>query len=549
MMDQEDRPTASCKRNQPIVPVERPEGSSASHLDSDSLPSNALIQIPESQPPDSVRETLHRNACLTGSEHNPRLPLICLENVRARLDHLITKNLSITAKLTKFRESILRDLFSHFRIRHVAAGHLSRADTDEETRKLCIDALKIKKYFILESQNDLESVDEALAGHATFLNFSRAARHEVLTNIQLLEDNASARCDYVGGRFPIDFPRMTALARLTAGEDYESVPSALPKPLLVLQEPADTTGGRFTCFLRLPAEVRAIIWKFSLPGQRILTHSSRHNTNLALLSTCIESRRIVKSVCTRILSPTYKTTATNMEFIWIDPDNDIIVRDLSTPDSDKPSKNLFDRTTAYFNAGCFRLFTGLAKVKHLAVAFDVLRQNGGSFFVALEACTPELETLTMIPSTQIDGSPLKRFNAAVNDNVRLIELDSNVLDYVYFRQSCIEDRIIKQKAQRGVTTIATALNHSQQYKSLFPSFVACSKGVWSPRISVALVTTWNVICEGWQTRHLDRDFYNAKYVGEDGKMYHGFVESGMMCSADGELLSRYDGMARFFEEV
>ncbi|KAK0129057.1 hypothetical protein ONS95_000998 [Cadophora gregata] len=414
---------------------------------------------------------------------------------------------------------------------------------------MCTDALKIKKKLLTESQNDLESVDEALAGHATFLDFSKKALHEVLANINLLEANASTRGDYVGGRFPIDFPRMTALARLTAGEDYESIPSTLPEPRPNVQEQVNTSFYHFTCFLSLPVEVRAMIWKFSLPGQRILTHSSRHNRNLALLSTCLESRRVVKSVYTRILSPTYKTTGTNMEFTWVDLDNDIIVRDLSTPDSDKPSKNLFDRTTTEFNAGCFRIFTGLANVKHLAVAFDVLRQNGGSFFVVLQACAPELETLTIIPSTQIDGSPLKRFKAAVNDNVRLIELDSNVLDYVCFRRCCIEDRTLKQKAQRGVTTIATALNHSQQYKTLFPSFVASSEGLWNPRISVALVTTWNEGCKGWQTRHLDRDFYNAKYLGEDMKMYHGFVQSGMMCSADGEVLSRYEGMARLFEEV
>merc|ERR1712098_83440 len=103
----------------------------------------------------------------------------------------------------------------------------------------------------------------------------------------------------------------------------------------------------------------------------------------------------------------------------------------------------------------------------------------------------------------------------------------NVLDYVCFRKSCLEGRKLKQKAQRGVTTIATALNHSQQYKTLFPNFVASSAGI----------------------RHLDRDFYNAKYVGEDGKMYHGFVESGMMCGADGEGLSRYDGMVQLFKGV
>merc|ERR1712093_545662 len=179
------------------------------------------------------------------------------------------------------------------------------------------------------------------------------------------------------------------------------------------------------------------------------THSSRHNRNLALLSTCLESRKIVKSVYTRVLSPTYNTTATNMEFIWVDLDNDIIVRDLSTPDSDKPLKTLFDRTTTDFNAGCFRVFTGLAKVKHLAVAFDVLRQNGGSFFVVLQACAPKLETLTIIPSTQVDGSPLKKFKTAVNDNVRLIELDSNVLDYVCFSKVVFRRQKIEAESSAG----------------------------------------------------------------------------------------------------
>lgn len=81
----------------------------------------------------------------------------------------------------------------------MAAGQLSRADTDEETREMCIDALKIKKKFLMESQNDLECVDEALAGHETFLRFSREALDEVLANIHLLEANATTRCDFVGG--------------------------------------------------------------------------------------------------------------------------------------------------------------------------------------------------------------------------------------------------------------------------------------------------------------------------------------------------------------
>ncbi|KAG4440152.1 hypothetical protein IFR05_004361 [Cadophora sp. M221] len=550
-MMETDTPPASCKDDQPKPhsnPM-KPESSSTAHSELESATSKDLIRIPESQLLESIRQKNHANPHPNGFEHNRRIPLICLENVRGRLDQLISKNLAITTKLTTFRESVIRDLYSHFKIRHVAAGQLTRSDTASDVRELCIDTLETRKVLVLEKQNDLQCVDEAIQGHETFLHYSTEAFQEVLANIHLLEANSTTQCDFVGGRFPIDFPCMTALAKLTAGEDYESIPPAVPKPSPKPLEQAKAERARFACFSKLPAEVRLMVWKFSLPGQRIITHSPRHNKNLSLLSTCLESRHLVKSTYTQILSPTYKTTATNVEFLWVDLDNDIIVRDLSTPDSDKPSKNLFNRSTTEFNAGCFRVFTGLAEVKHLAVAFDVLRQNGGSFFVALQACVPELETLTIIPSTQIDGSPLKKLKIEANDNVRLIELDSNVLDYVCFRKSRVRDRTLKQKAYRGVSTLATYLNHSRQYKALFPTFVASSEGLWNPRISVSLVTTWNRRCKGWQTRHLDRDYYNGKYIGDDRRTYHGFVESGMMCGSDGEVLSRYDGIVRLFEEV
>ncbi|KAH7313130.1 hypothetical protein BKA65DRAFT_542656 [Rhexocercosporidium sp. MPI-PUGE-AT-0058] len=546
MMDR--TPQISCKDDVPSDPSKL-ERSSTSYLESESIASKDLIRIPETSLSDIIKQKYRPNASPTGFEHNPRIPLICLENVRGRLTHLIVKNRAMTAKLTNFRESIIRDLNSHFKIRHVAAGQLTRSGPASDIRDLCIAMLKVRRELVMEKQNDLYSVAEAIERHATLFEYSTRAFHEVLTNIHLLEANATTRSEYVGGRFPMDFPQMTALARLSAGEDYESIPTAIPKPLPEPQEYAKAYTPCFAYFSKFPVEVRLIIWKFSLPGQRIITHSPRHNKNISLLSACHESRRLVKSTYTRILSPTYKTTETNTEFIWVDLDNDIVVRDLSTPESDNPSKNLFDRPTTEFNAGCFRLFTGLAKVKHLAVAFDVLRQNGGSFFVALQACAPELESLTIMPSTQIDGSPLRKVKIEANDNIRLIELDSNVFDYVSFRRSRVQDRILKQKAYRGVSTLATYLNHSRQYKALFPTFVASSEGLWNPKISVAIVTTWNRRCKSWQTRHLDRDHYNGKYIGDDSRMYNGFVESLMMCSTDGEVLSRYDGIDRLFEEI
>lgn len=81
----------------------------------------------------------------------------------------------------------------------MAAGQLTRPDAGGDIRELCIDTLEIRRELVLEKQNGLQSVDEAIAGHASFLNFSTEAYHEVLANIQLLEANASTQGDFVGG--------------------------------------------------------------------------------------------------------------------------------------------------------------------------------------------------------------------------------------------------------------------------------------------------------------------------------------------------------------
>ena len=92
-------------------------------------------------------------------------------------------------------------------------------------------------------------------------------------------------------------------------------------------------------------------------------------------------------------------------------------------------------------------------------------------------------------------------------------------------------------------------NHSQQYSRVFPQYVEHFGQEWNPTIKLRLLARWNAECQGWQTRYLDGDRYSKRFIGEDGRQYRGFVESGMICDADGETLSRYDGMARLFVEA
>lgn len=60
---------------------------------------------------------------------------------------------------------------------------------------------------------------------------------------------------------------------------------------------------------------------------------------------------------------------------------------------------------------------------------------------------------------------------------------------------------------------------------------------------------WNERCKAWQTRYLEGDKYSKGYRGGDGRLYRGFVESGMMCRKDGEVLSRYDGIEEMFGKL
>jgi len=82
---------------------------------------------------------------------------------------------------------------------------------------------------------------------------------------------------------------------------------------------------------------------------------------------------------------------------------------------------------------------------------------------------------------------------------------------------------------------------------VFPKYVENHGQQWNPRIRLALMARFNPTWQAWQTRYLDGDRYSKQFPGVDGKYYKGFLESGMICGKDGELLSRYDGIARIFE--
>lgn len=335
---------------------------------------------------------------------------------------------------------------------------------------------------------------------------------------------------------------MTALARLTGGLTVlDSPPFTEPDELAELRRRPDA----FPQFSRLPTEVRCMIWQEALPDARIITHNSKHNRDLALIAVNKEARCVMMSKLTRLLSPTFDTDKTDTRIVHVNVEVDTIIRDLANPGGPDP----FDLDISSFNSVCYRLFIGLVKVKHLALAFDLVHNNGGQLFGPLQACCPDLETITLFPTSMIEGGPLKMPKQPTHQKLKFIEMDSNVIDLVYYRLSLVRDRHIKRKAHRGISILLTLYDHSKQYHTVFPQYVKQYGQKWNPSIRVALMMKWNDKCKAWQTRTLDGDKYSRGYTGDDGRGYRGFVESGMMCGEDGELLSRYDGITRMFGDL
>lgn len=326
---------------------------------------------------------------------------------------------------------------------------------------------------------------------------------------------------------------MTALARLTGGT----------KTVHQTSPPTKLENCAFPKFSQLPAEVRLQIWQQALPGPRIITHNSKHNRHITTLAVNHEARTASLSHLTPLLSPTFDTTRTTTEIIYANLDTDTIIRDIADPGIRDP----FTLNTIELNRFCYRTFIGLAKVKHLAVAFDLLHDNGGQLFGPLQSCCPELETLTLFPSSMCEGGPMKHPRLGTNHKVKFLDIDSNLLDYVSFRWSQLHERKLNRKAIRGVAVLLTLHDHAQQYHNVFPDYIEHYGRNWKPRIRVCLMAKWNERCKGWQTRFLEGDRYSKGFQGEDGRMYRGFVESGMICGGDGEVLSRYDGVAEMFD--
>jgi hypothetical protein len=348
---------------------------------------------------------------------------------------------------------------------------------------------------------------------------------------------------------------MKALARLTAPSSFLEKEYMLEKKGVTSQaetllDPDPSTDTGFARFAKLPTEVRLMIWLAALPGPRIITHDSKYNTELSLLRISRESRQIVKESYQRLLSPGSKFPQVGSHVLYFDPEIDTVVRDLTWASAGTPDASLFDFEGPAFNLKCFRLFTGLTQVKHLALALDLIHDNGGSFFSHLQTCCPNLETLTLFPHYQLMDFPrVLRSQPHESQQLRFVDLDSNFRNLIELRWDRYRNQDLRTLAFRGMAMLAALYVPVVQYGLLFPDFVKQYGQDWNPQIQIGLLTQWSPECNGWRITSLGRDRYSTGFPGDDGRLHHGFMESEIVCRADGELLSRYDGIEALFTEA
>lgn len=205
----------------------------------------------------------------------------------------------------------------------------------------------------------------------------------------------------------------------------------------------------------------------------------------------------------------------------------------------------------------FTRFVGLSRVKHLALAFNLIHDNGGALFIALQAAFPDLQTLTVFPNSQMHVSARNQHKLWGEEDLHFVEVDSNLTDYTFFRHDLLPERRYKKKSFRGLEMIYHLDDIARQYISVFPEHIQryslrigqefsqeCGQE-WSPSVRVCLLASKNNLEKGFRTLHLEGDDYSKGYPQEDGKLCEGFLESGMVCDIEGELFSRYDASNNF----
>lgn len=287
----------------------------------------------------------------------------------------------------------------------------------------------------------------------------------------------------------------------------------------------------FKFFSDLPAEIRLEIWQYALPSPRVIAHRSKSNTLIPLSQVCRESRDVIQKRYSAVVTNPLAKHASSIAYV--NHEVDTVVRDLTLLDISDDGPTLFGLEDNEFESQCFRLLYGLSKVKHLALAFNILQENPIPLYKVLQATCPELQSVVFFQSWQMPKSPGK---------YRFFTPDSNLVDWMHACRDALSCRILKRRALAEVNTINYLSFLNQQCQDVF----RCNCSHHRESFETSLLARWRA--GSWQILPFPDASAEMKFMGYHGKTCTGFVQSQKFCGPDGETLSRYDGMQRLFEE-
>jgi hypothetical protein len=427
-------------------------------------------------------------------------------------------------------------------------SRLGRPDLDNSVRLQYTDILSKRTAHLFAKEADILQMETNLGSHESVLSYADAACLELTQRIQDFERKQD-QGDHTFTLRDFQFPQVSALASLTDSNAYHA-------HRRTPEQNNFQAKSSFTLFLKLPPEIRIMIWRSCLPPPRLITYGSQHNKALSLLGVCRESRQFMEGKLSKILSPGLDFPKRPIPSIYVNLETDTVIRDLT---AHCDSGLLFDLEITAFNLRCSVLLSGLTQVRHLALGFDLLHDNGGELFGPLQACCPSLQTLTIFPGSQLSGASIRKDLPLAtrvipcpplpSDRFQLLEFDNNFLDYLSFRFSLLSDRTIKSKARRGLNALMDLAGHKMQYANVFPNYVAQYGQSWKPVIKVCMMVRWDGKMKGWRTGYMESDRYTRGFLGDDGQLYPGWVESAVICDEEGEVMSRYEGVRELFGDI
>jgi hypothetical protein len=398
---------------------------------------------------------------------------------------------------------------------------------------------------------------------------------QVLTNPQILlrEGNYPRSYHSLTQEMPLTtlqgLEKITSLVNLVTNKKVE-----LRKPITYAENEDPITESSFRAFNKLPPELKLMILEAAAPSPRIVTWHSKDAIN-ELSATNSLTRYVIQKKYARVVNPLWRAQGTNFPHsttTYVNFETDTVLKSMMVYPSELGAEYVREHTRftpsifdvenftqgpGSFRSRCLRRFTGLSKVKHLALS-SVFLDFTPALFPILQVCCPELKTITFCYT---DIRLYNRFSSACD--IQLLDWDSNYEDYVQFRwdqmengkysDSCgvkINARMWKRSLRAKLDLKASRFrNWNDALRQAFHGY--CEKyGLdWAPALRVCLMT--NVAADGFRYIFSDglSDRLERTVLRVNGEEYASCLDCLPLTDKEGNFLSRYDGIEDLFREA